>query len=233
MLKQFNAQLHKDFLNYPKNFASSLNFYQCFWLFFIGSFLGVIIEMIWCLIRNGYVESRTGLIWGLFNPVYGFGTLALTLGLYWLSGKGDGFIFIGGMVIGSLVEFTCSYVQEKMLGSTSWDYSELPFNLGGRVSLMYAVFWGILAVAWIKTLYPLMMRIITHLPDTHGKLITWVLLAFMLGNCAFSAAAVLRWNDRLRATPQTFSHAIDNYFDTCFPNEKLVKYYPDMEHPIE
>jgi len=54
-----------------------------FWLFVIGSVLGYIYEMIVVLFKNGYFESRQGLIYGPFTPVYGVGAIVyyITLNL--------------------------------------------------------------------------------------------------------------------------------------------------------
>ena len=70
-----------------KHFAEDFNFYQLFWVFFIGCFLGVVVETIWCVATRGHFESRKGLIYGPFNLVYGFGALLMTVGLRPLSGK--------------------------------------------------------------------------------------------------------------------------------------------------
>ena len=43
------------------------------WLFVIGSFIGYVAEMIVGFVQNGYFESRKGLIYGPFTPVYGVG----------------------------------------------------------------------------------------------------------------------------------------------------------------
>ena len=43
------------------------------WLFVIGSFIGYIVEMIVAFVQNGYFESRKGLIYGPFTPIYGAG----------------------------------------------------------------------------------------------------------------------------------------------------------------
>lgn len=59
--------------------------YELFWIFFIGCFLGVVIESIWCLVTRGYYESRSGLIYGPFNLVYGFGVLLMTIGIVQLN----------------------------------------------------------------------------------------------------------------------------------------------------
>lgn len=54
-----------------------------FWLFVIGSVVGYIYEMIVVLFKKGYFESRQGLIYGPFTPVYGIGAIVyyLTLNL--------------------------------------------------------------------------------------------------------------------------------------------------------
>ena len=56
-----------------------LNFYQYFMVFFVGSFLGVVLEIIYWYLRTGVIESRSGLIYGPFNLVYGIGALLMTL----------------------------------------------------------------------------------------------------------------------------------------------------------
>ena len=50
-----------------------------------------------------------------------------------------------------------------------WDYSKIPFNLGGRINLLYCFFWGIAAVVWIKGIYPVMSAWIEKIPMKFGK----------------------------------------------------------------
>ena len=123
------------------HFARGMNFYKLFLILFIGSFAGVIIELLWCFIRHGYFESRSGLVYGPFNLVYGLGALCLTLTLYKYRNRSAIYSFIGGFITGSVVEYLCSYFQEMLFGSTSWDYSRIPFNLNGRICLLYSIFW--------------------------------------------------------------------------------------------
>ena len=44
-----------------------------FWIFIIGSILGYIFEMTVVLFQKGHFETRQGLIYGPFIPVYGIG----------------------------------------------------------------------------------------------------------------------------------------------------------------
>ena len=106
-------------------------------ILFLGSFAGVVIELLWCLIRNGYWESRSGLVWGPFNLLYGVGAVALTAALYPFRNNSGTVSFAGGLIVGRGVEYLCSLVQELCFGSRSWDYSGMPFNLNGRICLMY------------------------------------------------------------------------------------------------
>lgn len=52
------------------HFAKGINIYKLLLICFTGSFVGVVIELIWCLITHGYLESRSGLVYGPFNLLY-------------------------------------------------------------------------------------------------------------------------------------------------------------------
>ena len=72
-----------SFKTNKKSFATGIGFYKLFWVFFIGCFVGVVIEVLFCIfVTEHRYESRQGLIYGPFNPVYGFGAVAMTLVLY-------------------------------------------------------------------------------------------------------------------------------------------------------
>ena len=75
-----SAARHAD--GNPYSFAHGLNFYKLVWIFIIGCIIGFVVETIWCYVQYGHFESRKGLIYGPFSPVYGFGGVLLTLSLY-------------------------------------------------------------------------------------------------------------------------------------------------------
>lgn len=180
------------------SFASGVNFYKVALICIAGSFAGVVVEILWCLFRNGYIESRSGLVYGPFNPVYGIGAVVMTLALYRYRNRSSSISFFGGAVVGSVIEYLLSWGQETLFGSTSWDYSRMPFNLDGRICLLYSLFWGILGVLWIKSLYPRVAQVILKIPNRFGKVLTWVLTIFMVFDCAMSLLAVDRWSERVR-----------------------------------
>lgn len=219
-----------------KSFAQGINFYKLALICIIGSFVGVVIELLWCIVSNGYVESRSGLVFGPFNILYGVGAIALTAALYKYRNRNIWLSFFMGMLVGSVVEYVCSWAQETVMGSRSWDYSGMPFNLNGRICLLYSIFWGILGVFWIKNLYPRFAFLIVKLPNKIGKIITWVLVVFMIVNCVVSLGAVMRWSERVHeidAADSFIGETLAEFFDDAFPNEKMSKIYANMVFDTE
>ena len=210
-----------------ERFAKGLNFYKLFWIFFIGAFLGVLLETVSVFITSGTLMSRVGLVYGPFNLVYGFGCLFMTLGLYWLRKSRDAYVFVVGMVIGGAFEYFCSWIQEKMFGTVSWDYSEMAFNLNGRINLLYTFFWGILAVLWVKVIFPRLEIWILKIPNVLGKTLTWVLFAFMVVNTVVSCLAVICWVKNDAGLPP--KNTVETYMYEHYTPERMRRIYPSMQ----
>lgn len=141
----------------PKNkeiFAYGCDFYKLVSLFFIGAFLGDLTETLFCRLTTGIWMSRSSVVWGPFSIVWGLAIAAVTALLYKYKDRSDGFLFLVGTVLGGVYEYLCSIFTEIVFGTVFWDYSAIPFNLGGRINLLYCFFWGIAAVVWFKLLYP-------------------------------------------------------------------------------
>ena len=209
------------------HFAQGMTFYKLFWVFFIGCFAGVVLETIYCLIQRGHYESRVGLIYGPFNLVYGIGALCLSGALYQFRNRGRVFSFVGGFVVGSVVEYACSWFQEVCFGSTSWDYSNMPYNLNGRICLLYSIFWGILGIFWIKDIYPRMAKWILKIPNKVGKPLTWVRLVFMVFNSVMTLFTSLRWTARREGVEPR--NAFEAYLDEHYPDERMQKIFANAE----
>lgn len=220
-------RIEQDLEGVPGHFAHGLNFYKLFWMFFICCFLGVVIETVFCLINTGHLRQRTGLVWGPFNLIYGIGAVLLTICLRPFIGKSDRWIFLGGAVLGGAFEYLCSWLQEKVLGTVSWDYSDYPFNLNGRINLLYCLFWGVLALVWIKEIYPRINGWIErNVSRVYGVTLSWILIVFMLANTMVSGMAVFRQAQRYDGIPATSSW--QKLMDKEYPDEKLAKIYPSM-----
>lgn len=170
--------------------------------------------------------SRSSLVWGPFSIVWGFAIAAVTVLLYRYRNYSDRFLFLMGTVLGGVYEYLCSVFTELLFGMVFWDYSEIPFNLGGRINLLYCIFWGFAAVIWFKALYPRISRWIEKIHPRIGRFITWCLIVFMCVNMAVSAMALLRHKERSMGieADKSWQQVMDEKFD----DTKLQKIYPNM-----
>lgn len=203
-----------------------IGYYTAFWVFVFGSVMGFVVETLWCFIRNGNYQCRSSMLFGPFNVIYGIAALVLYVGLHKAKNDKVHLVFIYGMVAGTAIEFIASWVQQSAFGSVSWDYSTLPLNLGGRVSLLYTIFWGLLAVLWIKTLQPMLEKLIFAIPKRIDKPLAVCLHVFLVLDIAISIIAVARWGMRLDGVPA--ANAVTAWLDNRFPDAFMERVYNNM-----
>ena len=143
---------------------NEFTFHNIIWYMILFSILGLLIETIYGYISTGVLESRKGLILGPFCPIYGIGaTFFVVLLSEYKNSKVK--LFIMGAIAGTIFEYICSYILQIIYGSMFWDYSYTTYQINGRVSLTYTVFWGILAVLLVKYIKPQIDKIINKIPS--------------------------------------------------------------------
>ena len=210
-----------------KVFAAGCGFYKIVLLFFVGAFLGDITETIFCRITAGVWMSRSSVVWGPFSIVWGLAIALVTAMLYKYKDKSDSFLFIIGTLLGGAYEYLCSVFTEIVFGKVFWDYSEIPFNLGGRINLLYCFFWGIAAVVWFKKIYPYISAWIEKIPMLTGKMLTWFLIIFMVCNVAVSCIALVRYDERGKGV--VAENSIQKWADEHYDDAKMEKIYPNAK----
>lgn len=210
-------------------FAKGICFDKLVWVFLVSSFLGALIEMVYCYSIDGFWMNRSSLLYGPFSVVWGVGAVLLTVSLrrFTESRKGNALtIFLAGFVVGGVYEYFCSVFTELVFGTVFWDYSNMPLNIGGRTNVLYCVFWGLLGVVWTRLIYPNMSRYIEKLPALWGKVITWVIIAVMVCNCTLTATAMIRYTQR-HTDPQA-CNIIEQLTDKHFDDEFMENRWPNM-----
>lgn len=197
-------------------------------LFIVSSLLGFAVETLWCLIKNGYIESRKSLVLGHMSVAYGMGAVLLTLILVRFQSASALKIFLVSLITGTVTEYICSLGQEIIFGSVAWDYSHLPLNINGRVCLLYSVFWGVLGLAWTKFVIPFMGRLFAGMHIPYENVFVGIFLVYFVFNCTLSAGAALRMNQRDEGKAP--SNSIEQFFDTHYPDEKMHKIYANSRN---
>ena len=166
--------------------------WRIFAYFIIYSILGFVIETIFAFLMYGVIESRQSFLLGPFCSIYGIGAVIMILLLRYFN-KNNYTLFLGGYLIGSIVEYIISWLGELILHTRWWDYSYKFLNINGRICLTYSVFWGILAIFLIKTINPKVDKFIDWLGSkinkNAAKVIVTVIIVFMAYDAVISSLA--------------------------------------------
>lgn len=197
-----------------------------FWLFIIGSVVGFVLEGLWCIVLRGAWENHSATLWGPFCIIYGVGADMVYLIANKLEGKSLRAQFISFAISGAAVEYFGGLFQEICFGCISWDYSADFMNLGGRVSLLTTIVWGVLGMMFVKLPYPYLKKLLTVLHSRRLNVLCAVMAVFMAHNLAWSGAAVRRWGRRIEGKPPV--NAIEEYLDERYDDTAMRKTYPNM-----
>ena len=98
---------------------------EIFWLFLVGSVLGVVVEGCWCRFRYGRWRTHVVALWGPFNIVYGIGIAVFYLGESLLQQKAWPVRVAALALAGSLVEYLCGLVIRVGIRMKAWDYQAM------------------------------------------------------------------------------------------------------------
>ncbi len=211
--------------------------------FIIYSFLGFIIETIFGMLTKGVVESRQSCLYGPFCCIYGLGAAVMIPGLQKFK-KRNWTLFLAGAVEGSIVEYIISWVGEMIFHIKWWDYSNMPFDINGRICLLFTIFWGILALVLIRLINPYIERFIDKIPAklfgiiTIGGTILLILdlLITAFGLQVFYTRFTNTYNLNLKEDKYLMvsQDVLDNKIiqklsNTMFSDEKILRTFPNIK----
>lgn len=194
---------------------------KIFWIFVIGSVFGFFAEMLYALVYTRTLEVRQGLIYGPFIQIYGIGAVAYYILISKIQEPTK--VFFAGMAMGGILEYLCSFFQEIFFGTISWDYSNLFMNLNGRISLLYCVYWGIIAVLYLKVIYPIFVKMEPLIEKKSIRVVTIFFVLFMTFDIVISCMAGNRQKERRKNIPS--DGPVDEFLDKAYPDELLDKIY--------
>lgn len=209
-----------------------VSIHQLLWYFIIFSIIGLFIETMYCYITTGVLESRKGLIWGPFCPVYGVGASLLILLLNRFKNNKIKLIIYGG-IVGDVIEYLVSYGLEAIYSTRFWDYSYTSFHLNGRICLIYTVFWAILSVLLISFVKPLIDRCIKKVNFKYINVIEILVTIFLIldvlctiwGISSYEQRAIDAYYNKELKNKHTIVKKIEN---ALFSDEKMLKTFPNI-----
>lgn len=195
-----------------------------FSIFVLGSFLGWLLETIWCVIKNKRLESRKGLIYGYYIPIYGIATVLISLVVENFDVKNMWLIVLITFIVCFIVEYLSSVFQERCFGMKSWDYSKMVLNINGRVNIIYLLAWSFLGILWAKYYGIILKSIFVVLAKFRIlNIVFWLYMLYMILNCIMSIIACTR--QKMRKMNIKPNNKLELWIDNHYNDEFMKKIY--------
>ncbi len=183
-----------------------ISWYVC--LFILYSFLGWIYETLFCIITSRHWSNR-GFLYGPICPIYGAGVVLLTLLVRFVHHRGMTLsavsIFMVSVIGSALLEYATSYVLEEVFHATWWDYSHLPLNFNGRISLFTSLGFGVGGIFVYYFLIPFAEHILNALHPLGVEGMSLVFVGIFSADLTLTITALVDFNEKLMYVEDSFN----------------------------
>ena len=155
-----------------------------FLLFIFYSFVGWVLEEIHESIREKKIVNR-GFLIGPICPIYGFASIVIT---NYISRYKEDFlvVFVLSVVLCGILEYLTSLLLEKIFKVRWWDYSDMRFNIEGRVTLINLILFGVASSVTIYFVHPYVVSFLESLPNNIIMIIAIIIFILGLIDVSFS-----------------------------------------------
>lgn len=183
--------------------------------FYVYCFIGWIIESTIVSVEEKKFVNR-GFLRIPLLPIYGFGALAMLFSTLWIK-ENPTLVFVFGALSASILEYFTGMAMEIIFKVKYWDYSDIKYNIKGRICLLTSFFWGFLTLFLMYQLHELVEKIVVKFSET-GVIISITIISlvfvadiFYSVKTAFSVKDVLAKLTELRnELEEVISDKVDN-----------------------
>lgn len=211
-------------------------FYTYFLLFIIYSIIGWILELLFSIVELKRIVNR-GFLIGPYCPIYGAGCLLLVI---LLSSYADDpiVLFALSVLICSVLEYVTSWLMEKIFKLRWWDYSNMRFNINGRICLETMVPFGIVGVIVVKYVNLFLLNLLGKLSFNSLSIIAIITMSlfiidvFISFNVVFNLKTITR--SITKDSTEEIKKAVHKFIhNNLFMYERIVKAFPNMSKIIQ
>ena len=210
-------------------------FYTYFLLYFIYSIIGWFVEVGLAFYEHKKFVNR-GFLIGPYCPIYGIGCLLLTILLSKYINE-PGVIFAFSIFICATLEYLTSYLMEKIFKLRWWDYSNMKFNINGRICLETLIPFGIIGVLVVKYISPFLINTVNSINFNVLIIINIIILSILITDILISFNVVFNLKNVTRNlnkdSTEEIKKAIYKFIhNNIFMYNRIVKAFPNMKKII-
>ena len=201
-----------------------------FLIFMTYAFGGWAMEVIISLLQRRKLVNR-GFLVGPICPIYGVGALLLSFAVS--PDESPLVIFCVAVVGSAVLEYSVSYIMEKLFRVRWWDYTDQPFNLNGRICAESVLAFGVIGVLILKIINPALLALYSSMPQFLMLLLAAVLAAWLIFDIALSlwlmlGVRVTVGTVQRDATDEIAARVHEVLTDKGKLNRRLVKAFPNQ-----
>ncbi len=202
-------------------------------MFFIYAFVGWGVEVIFCRIFDTHKFVNRGFLTGPICPIYGFGDLFIFLFLSKYK-EAPIILYCMSVIIESILEYTTSYVMEKIFKNRWWDYSQFKYNINGRICLETMLPFGLLALFMMYIFNPFILNTISKIPDNIVMYTSITLFVLTIIDVIISFNVIITLknisaNIRCDSTEAITKKVREILFNKTIFHRRLVQSFPGMK----
>ena len=206
-----------------------------FMLFIIYAVAGWICEVTLQLIQKHKLADR-GFLIGPYCPIYGCGAILITLCLTPFNEHPIG-LFILAMVLCGSLEYATSFIMEKAFNARWWDYSNMRFNINGRICLETLVPFGIAGLLIIYVFNPFLISMIGLMGENVLNITSIAILVIFVADVIVSSKIIYNIKKTNKEVSQQESKDSTEIIsekvreilrNKSFLNRRLIEAFPDF-----
>jgi len=160
------------------------------WIFFVYAFFGWCVEVIFHAVSEGKFINR-GFLIGPVCPIYGFGVLTVILCLEPVKSN-PLLLFLGSVILTSVLEFITGLILEKIFNDKWWDYSKEPLNLFGYICIRFSLAWGLACILVIDVIHPIVIKSIDLLSPTSSLVLLFIIYSLIFTDLTVTLIETLK-----------------------------------------
>lgn len=205
-------------------------FFRYFILFLIYSFIGWLFEVFLTIVKEHKFINR-GFLIGPIVPIWGTGAILITLILKETDGIFN--LLVSSAFIGTFLEYVVNVLMEKLFKARWWDYSDLPFNVNGRVWLGSSVLFGIGGMYVVLYLNPFFLSLINYLDSNILIYLGFILFIIVLADFAISCNIIKKLKLSAYSIKKDYTEEVSKKVRAILREKshsfnRLIKAFPDV-----
>lgn len=176
------------------------SFCYLFLFFLVYSFIGYLVEVCFCSISTKKIILNRGFLIGPYLPIYGISVVVMYYSLQKYATDPLA-LFVMACIVCSIVEYFTSLVLEKIFKIRWWDYSQMRFNLEGRICLSNSILFGLGSLVLFYIVNPRVIALFNLLSDDNLIIVSTILIIIFTVDLIISVSVL----NKIKTQSKNFS----------------------------